>query len=110
MNGLMPSQIAVSTKCSLVRREERPMRQIILGTETTGLEPSEGHRIIESGCVELFDLKITSTTYHQYLQPDREIDEGAIEVHGITNEMLADKPRFPDIAEEFLTFIRGAEL
>ena len=86
------------------------MRQIILDTETTGLEPSEGHRIIEIGCVELINRKFTGTTYHQYLQPDREIDEGAIEVHGITNEMLADKPRFPDIAEEFLTFIRGAEL
>lgn len=86
------------------------MRQIILDTETTGLEPSEGHRIIEIGCVELINRKFTGATYHQYLQPDREIDDGAIEVHGITNEMLADKPRFADIAEEFVTFIRGAEL
>jgi DNA polymerase-3 subunit epsilon len=86
------------------------MRQIILDTETTGLEPSEGHRIIEIGCVELINRKFTGNTYHHYLQPDREIDEGAIEVHGITNEMLADKPRFADIAVEFVTFIRGAEL
>lgn len=86
------------------------MRQIILDTETTGLEPSEGHRIIEIGCVELINRKFTGNTYHHYLQPDREIDEGAIEVHGITNEMLADKPRFVDIVDEFLTFVRGAEL
>jgi len=86
------------------------MRQIILDTETTGLEPSEGHRIIEIGCVELLNRKFTGNTYHQYLQPDREIDDGAIEVHGITNEMLADKPRFADIAEDFLDFIRDAEL
>jgi len=86
------------------------MRQIILDTETTGLEPSEGHRIIEIGCVELLNRKFTGNTFHQYLQPDREIDEGAVEVHGITNEMLADKPRFTDIADEFIAFIRGAEL
>lgn len=86
------------------------MRQIVLDTETTGLEPSEGHRIIEIGCVELVDRRITGNTYHQYIQPDRDIDPGAIEVHGITNESLADKPRFADIAGEFLAFIEGAEL
>jgi len=86
------------------------MRQIVLDTETTGLEPAEGHRIIEIGCVELLDRRLTGNTYHQYIQPDREIDVGAIEVHGITNEQLADKPRFSDIATEFLEFIRGAEL
>jgi DNA polymerase-3 subunit epsilon len=86
------------------------MRQIVLDTETTGLEPSEGHRIIEIGCVELINRQITGNTWHQYLQPDREIDAGAIEVHGITNESLADKPRFADIAEDFLTFIKDAEL
>ena len=86
------------------------MRQIVLDTETTGLEPTEGHRIIEIGCVELLDRRLTGNTYHQYIQPDRNIDAGAIEVHGITNEQLADKPRFADIAEEFLEFIRGAEL
>jgi DNA polymerase-3 subunit epsilon len=86
------------------------MRQIILDTETTGLEPSDGHRIIEIGCVELVNRRITGNTYHQYIQPDRIIDAGAREVHGITDQFLADKPRFADIAEEFLTFIRGAEL
>ncbi|MGB5426487.1 MAG: DNA polymerase III subunit epsilon [Gammaproteobacteria bacterium] len=86
------------------------MRQIVLDTETTGLEPADGHRIIEIGCVELNDRRLTGNTYHQYIQPDREIDAGAIEVHGITNEKLADKPRFKDIAAEFLEFIRDAEL
>jgi DNA polymerase-3 subunit epsilon len=86
------------------------MRQIVLDTETTGLEPRQGHRIIEIGCVELLDRKLTGNHYHQYIQPDRDIDAGAIEVHGITNEFLADKPRFKDIAEDFLTFIKGAEL
>ena len=86
------------------------MRQIILDTETTGLEPSDGHRIIEIGCVELVNRRITGNTYHQYIQPDRVIDAGAREVHGITDQFLADKPRFADIAGEFLTFIRGAEL
>jgi DNA polymerase-3 subunit epsilon len=86
------------------------MRQVILDTETTGLEPSDGHRIIEIGCVELVNRRITGNTYHQYIQPDRVIDAGAREVHGITDQFLADKPRFADIAGEFLTFIRGAEL
>ena len=86
------------------------MRQIVLDTETTGLEPADGHRIIEIGCVELLDRRLTGNTYHQYIQPDREIDAGAIEVHGITNESLLDKPRFADIAAEFLDFIQGAEL
>ncbi|NLO79363.1 MAG: DNA polymerase III subunit epsilon [Xanthomonadaceae bacterium] len=86
------------------------MRQIVLDTETTGLEPSEGHRIIEIGCVELINRRPTENYFHVYLQPDREIDEGALSVHGITNEFLRDKPRFADIAEEFLGFIRGAEL
>jgi DNA polymerase-3 subunit epsilon len=86
------------------------MRQIVLDTETTGLEPSEGHRIIEIGCVELANRRITGNTFHQYIQPDRQIDAGAREVHGITDAFLADKPRFADIAGEFLAFIRGAEL
>jgi DNA polymerase-3 subunit epsilon len=86
------------------------MRQIILDTETTGLEPADGHRIIEIGCVEMIDRRLTGNSYHQYIQPDRQIDAGAIEVHGITNESLADKPRFADIAGEFLDFIRDAEL
>ncbi|MBU2985684.1 DNA polymerase III subunit epsilon [Saccharophagus degradans] len=86
------------------------MRQIVLDTETTGLEPSQGHRIIEIGCVELINRKLTGRHYHQYIKPEREIDEGAIEVHGITNEFLADKPVFKDIADEFMEFVDGAEL
>lgn len=86
------------------------MRKIVLDTETTGLEPSRGHRIIEIGCVEIINRRITENTYHQYIQPDREIDEGAYEVHGISNEFLADKPRFKDIVEDFMSFVNGAEL
>ena len=86
------------------------MRQIVLDTETTGLEPSQGHRIIEIGCVEIINRKLTENTYHQYIQPDREIDEGAFEVHGISTEFLADKPRFCDVAEDFMKFVNGAEL
>lgn len=86
------------------------MRQIVLDTETTGLEASQGHRIIEIGCVELIDRRRTQNHFHRYLQPDREIDAGAQEVHGITAEFLADKPRFEDVAEAFMDYIRGAEL
>ena len=86
------------------------MRQVVLDTETTGLEPKEGHRIIEIGCVEMVDRKLTGNNFHQYLQPDREIDAGAIEVHGITNEFLEDKPRFEDIVEDFTGYLEGAEL
>lgn len=86
------------------------MRQIILDTETTGLEPGEGHRIIEIGCVEMLHRRLSGNNFHQYLNPDREIDAGAIEVHGITNEMLADKPHFADVARDFLEYVRGAEL
>lgn len=85
-------------------------RQVVLDTETTGLEPTQGHRIIEIGCVELVDRKLTGRHYHQYINPMREIDQGAIEVHGITNEFLKDKPTFEQIAEEFLAFVNGAEL
>lgn len=90
--------------------EEETVRQIVLDTETTGLETSQDHRIIEIGCVEMIGRRLTGNNFHIYLQPDREIDEGAIEVHGITNEFLEDKPRFSDIAEEFKDYIRGAEL
>jgi DNA polymerase-3 subunit epsilon len=86
------------------------MRQIILDTETTGLEPSQGHRIIEIGCVELINRRMTDNRFHIYLNPDREIDQGAIEVHGITNEFLADKPRFAEVANDFMNFVRGSEL
>lgn len=85
-------------------------RQIILDTETTGLETRDGHRIIEIGCVELVNRRLTGNHYHQYIQPERDIDESAIEVHGITDEFLADKPVFATIAAEFLDFIKGAEL
>ncbi|MEM7611297.1 MAG: DNA polymerase III subunit epsilon [Pseudomonadota bacterium] len=85
-------------------------RQIVLDTETTGLDPADDHRIIEIGCVEIVNRRITGKTWHRYLNPDRRIDEGAIAVHGIHNEDLADKPRFPEIADEFLEFVVGAEL
>ena len=86
------------------------MRQVVLDTETTGLEPSQGHRIIEIGCVELINRRLTGNRYHQYVQPDREVDAAAVEIHGITNEFLADKPRFGEIAVDFLAFVQGAEL
>lgn len=85
-------------------------RRIVLDTETTGLEPSLGHRVIEIACVELFGRRPTGRNFHRYLNPDREIDIGAIQVHGLTNDFLADKPRFADVAEEFLEFVEGAEL
>ena len=85
-------------------------RQIVLDTETTGLSHDQGHRIIEIGCVELLDRKLTGNNYHQYIQPDRLIDEEAIEVHGITNEFLKDKPRFSNIVDDFIQYIKGAEL
>jgi len=81
-----------------------------MDTETTGLETRDGHRVIEIGCVEVIDRKMTGHNYHQYLQPDRESDEGALEVHGITSEFLADKPRFNDVASTFIDYIKGAEL
>ncbi len=86
------------------------MRQIVLDTETTGLEWRNGDRVIEIGCVELVDRKLTGRHYHAYINPDREIDIGAIEVHGITNEFLADKPRFKDVVAEFEDFVRDGEL
>lgn len=85
-------------------------RQIILDTETTGLEPAAGHRIIEIGCVELMDRKLSGQSFHVYINPEREIDEGAVEVHGLSAEFLADKPRFADVADDFLGFVDGAEL
>jgi DNA polymerase-3 subunit epsilon len=86
------------------------MRQVILDTETTGLEPEQGHRIIEIGCVEVFKRRKTGRTFHRYLRPDREVDRGALQVHGITNEFLAQQPRFAEIVDELLEFISGAEL
>ena len=86
------------------------MRQIVLDTETTGLDPALGHRVIEIGALEIVNRQPTGATYHVYLNPDREIDAGAVQVHGLTNEFLADKRRFADIAHEFLEFVRDAEL
>jgi len=86
------------------------VRQIVLDTETTGLEAAKGHRIIEIGGVELSDRKFTGRQFHKFVNPDRDIDDGAFEVHGISSQFLADKPRFAAIADELLDFIRGAEL
>jgi len=86
------------------------MRQIILDTETTGLEPSEGHRIIEIGCVEMIDRRLSGNHFHQYINPERDIEDGALEVHGISTEFLQDKPVFADIAADLLEFIEGAEV
>lgn len=85
-------------------------RQIVLDTETTGLEHRQGHRIIEIGCVELINRKLTGNNFHQYINPKREIDQGAMEVHGITNEFLADKPLFEDISDVMMQYLSGAEL
>lgn len=85
-------------------------RLVVLDTETTGLNPQEGHRIIEIGCVELINRRITGNRFHVYINPDRAIDQGAIEVHGITNQFLEDKPRFADVLDDFIGFIKGAEL
>ncbi|MBT8419550.1 MAG: DNA polymerase III subunit epsilon [Gammaproteobacteria bacterium] len=86
------------------------MRQIVLDTETTGLSVSQEHRIIEIGATEIVNRRLTDRRFHEYLQPDREIDRGAQEVHGITAAFLQDKPRFSDIAGDFIAFIRDAEL
>lgn len=86
------------------------MRQIVLDTETTGIDPKQGHRIIEIGCVELVNRKPTGETFHVYINPEREIEQEAIDVHGITNEYLIDKPKFKEIASDFINFITGAEL
>ena len=86
------------------------MRQIFLDTETTGLSPLQGHRIIEIAAVEAINRRLTKNHFHVYLNPDREIDQGAQEVHGITLEFLQDKPRFTDVADDFLQFIAGADL
>jgi DNA polymerase-3 subunit epsilon len=86
------------------------MRQIVLDTETTGLDPAQGHRVIELGCVELIDRKLTGRHLHLYINPEREVEAAALEVHGITNAFLADKPLFTAIADTFLEFVEGAEL
>lgn len=86
------------------------VRQIVLDTETTGLEVGQGHRVIEIGGVEIVDRRLTGRRFHRYVNPERDIDDGAYEVHGIDRAFLADKPRFADIVEEFAGFVRGAEL
>jgi len=86
------------------------MRQIVLDTETTGREPAEGHRIIEIGCLELVHRRLTGKHFHHYLNPDRESEAGALAVHGLTQEFLADKPAFNSIVENFLAFISGTQL
>lgn len=86
------------------------MRQIVLDTETTGLDPNDGHRIIEVGCVEIVDRRCTNNVLHFYINPERDIDDGALEVHGISLDQLVDKPVFAAIANPLLEFIRGAEL
>lgn len=86
------------------------MRQIVFDTETTGLDPGQGHRIIEIGCVEIVNRAVTGKHLHIYLNPDRDSDPEALAVHGLTTEFLADKPRFADVADRFLEFIRDAEL
>ena len=85
-------------------------RQIILDTETTGLDVTRNHKIIEIGCIELIDRKFTGNKFHMYLNPMREIDQGAISVHGITNEFLQDKPLFGDVKKDLIEFIDGSEL
>ena len=86
------------------------MRQIVLDTETTGLDPAQGHKIIEIGCVELLNRKLTGNHLHVYINPQREVEAAALEVHGISNEFLADKPLFTDVAQSFIDFVEGAEL
>jgi DNA polymerase III subunit epsilon len=86
------------------------MRHVVLDTETTGLDPKSGHRIIEIACVEMVNRRLTHRHFHRYVNPERDIDAGAQAVHGITREFLSDKPKFSDIAAEFLDFVDGAEL
>ena len=86
------------------------MRQVVLDTETTGLEPEAGHRIIEIGCVEVVNRRATNNRFHRYLNPGRAVEAGAIQVHGIDDDFLATQPRFAEVAHEFLEFVKGAEL
>jgi len=90
--------------------EQQVKRQVVLDTETTGLSTADDHRIIEIGCVELINRRATGETFHQYINPQRDIDAGAQEVHGISSEFLADKPKFAEVAADFMQFIAGAEL
>lgn len=86
------------------------MRQIVLDTETTGLNPRSGDRIIEIGCVEMIDRRLTGNNFHHYINPERDSEEGALAVHGLTTEFLSDKPKFADIVNEFRDYVQGAEI
>ncbi|WP_022962322.1 DNA polymerase III subunit epsilon [Halopseudomonas pelagia] len=86
------------------------MREVVLDTETTGIDPKDGHRIIEIGCVELLDRRLTGRHFHVYINPEREVEEGAFAVHGISDEFLSDKPLFADVANDFMQFVKGARL
>lgn len=86
------------------------LRQIVLDTETTGLDPDKGHRVIEVGCLELQNRRITGSTFHRFINPQRDIERAAEEVHGITNEFLVDKPLFREVIDELIAYIDGAEL
>lgn len=86
------------------------MRQIVLDTETTGLNPRSGDRVIEVGCVELISRKLTGNNFHSYFNPERDSEEGALAVHGLTTEFLSDKPKFADLAASFCEYVRGAEV
>ena len=86
------------------------MRQIVLDTETTGIDPKDGHRIVEIGAVELDNRQATGRTYHQYLNPERQMDEEVMRIHGISNERVANEPKFADVVHEFMQFVQGAEL
>ncbi len=86
------------------------MRQVVLDTETTGLEPEQGHRIIEIGCVEIVNRRRTGQTFHRYVNPERDIDEAAMDIHGLSSDFLSDKPFFVDVAADFIEFVREAEL
>jgi DNA polymerase-3 subunit epsilon len=87
-----------------------PARQVVLDTETTGLNAALGDRVIEIGCIELLSRRVSERRFHEYVNPERAIEEGALKVHGLTDEFLADKPKFPEIAAAFLDYVRGAEL
>lgn len=86
------------------------MREVVLDTETTGIDPKDGHRIIEIGCVELLDRRLTGRHFHVYINPERDVEEGAFAVHGISDEFLADKPLFADVVNDFMQFVKGARL
>src|SRR5690606_17064303 len=106
----MPSRVLPPSRPGPRRGKLAPMRQIILDTETTGLEWKKGNRVVEIGCVELLERRPSGNNFHRYLKPDCEFEQGAQEVTGLTLEFLADKPRFEEVVDEFLAYVDGAEL